>query len=161
MYVHIGFGLASSGPDPDNAPPMTRRLRWTSIGLALVGAALLAIAVQAGRWWSVAGGDVTIGPLSSRTCMGGTCRDVGLGWLAGSGLWLRAGMAITIEPLVTLGDPTLDLLPDGWTLVTRDGAWSAQFEHTVLVTPEGREILTVTEDGRTAAGTLDELQLPA
>ncbi|MCB9571594.1 MAG: hypothetical protein H6709_05840 [Kofleriaceae bacterium] len=72
---------------------MTRRLRWTSIGLALVGAALLAIAVQAGRWWSVAGGDVTIGPLSSRTCMGGTCRDVGLGWLAGSGLWLRAGMA--------------------------------------------------------------------
>ncbi|MCB9540306.1 MAG: type I methionyl aminopeptidase [Myxococcales bacterium] len=61
---------------------------------------------------------------------------------AGRGPRLRAGMAITIEPLVTLGDPTLDLLPDGWTLVTRDGAWSAQFEHTVLVTRTGCEVLT-------------------
>ncbi|MEM9862186.1 MAG: type I methionyl aminopeptidase [Myxococcota bacterium] len=61
---------------------------------------------------------------------------------AGTGRRLRAGMALTVEPIVTLGDPTLVHDPDGWTLRTRDGSWSAQFEHTVLVTRSGAEILT-------------------
>lgn len=61
---------------------------------------------------------------------------------AGQGPVLKAGMTIAIEPITTLGDPAIYQARDGWTLLTRDGSWSAQFEHTVLVTPTGFEILT-------------------
>jgi methionyl aminopeptidase len=61
---------------------------------------------------------------------------------AGTGPVLKAGMTIAVEPITTLGDPGIAQLQDGWTLVTRDGSWAAQFEHTVLVTPSGCEILT-------------------
>lgn len=60
----------------------------------------------------------------------------------GTGLRLRAGMAFTIEPMVNLGTHEVKQMPDGWTVKTRDGRLSAQFEHTVLVTREGCEILT-------------------
>lgn len=59
----------------------------------------------------------------------------------GQGIRLRAGMAFTIEPMITLGRPDVRTLDDGWTVVTRDGRWSAQFEHTVLVTARGCEVL--------------------
>src|SRR6185369_5720242 len=59
----------------------------------------------------------------------------------GTGLRLRAGMAFTIEPMVNLGAAAVRLLDDDWTVVTADGALSAQFEHTVLVTTSGCEIL--------------------
>lgn len=61
----------------------------------------------------------------------------------GRGLRLRAGMCITIEPILTLGTPDLVEDADGWTLRTADGRWAAQFEHTVLVTEEGPEVLTL------------------
>ncbi|AKU92566.1 type I methionyl aminopeptidase [Vulgatibacter incomptus] len=61
---------------------------------------------------------------------------------AGTGLRLRAGMVFTIEPMVNLGGPEVRFLDDGWTVVTADGSLSAQFEHTVLVTEDGCEILT-------------------
>jgi methionyl aminopeptidase len=61
----------------------------------------------------------------------------------GAGVRLRAGMAFTIEPMVNLGSPEVRVLADGWTVVTADGSLSAQFEHTVLVTRDGCEILTV------------------
>ena len=64
----------------------------------------------------------------------------------GCGLRLKAGMALTIEPMVNLGRPEVDVLDDGWTVVTRDGSLSAQFEHTILVTQEGAEILTRAEN---------------
>jgi methionyl aminopeptidase len=51
-------------------------------------------------------------------------------------------MAITIEPMINLGGPAVRVLPDGWTVVTADGRWSAQFEHTLLVTRDGAEVLT-------------------
>jgi methionyl aminopeptidase len=60
----------------------------------------------------------------------------------GSGYRLREGMAVTIEPMINLGRPEVRLLEDGWTVVTADGSLSAQFEHTVLVTRDGCEILT-------------------
>ncbi len=60
----------------------------------------------------------------------------------GTGLRLRAGMAITVEPMINLGRPEVRQLADGWTIVTADGSLSAQFEHTVLVTRDGCEILT-------------------
>ncbi len=61
---------------------------------------------------------------------------------AGTGPMLVAGMTIAIEPITTLGDHSILEESDGWTLRTRDGSWSAQFEHTVLVTPTGCEVLT-------------------
>jgi methionyl aminopeptidase len=61
----------------------------------------------------------------------------------GMGLRLREGMAITIEPMINLGGPGVRQLDDGWTIVTADGSLSAQFEHTVLVTRNGCEILTL------------------
>ena len=62
----------------------------------------------------------------------------------GEGLVLREGMTFTIEPMLTLGAPRTRVLEDGWTCVTVDGKWAAQFEHTVLVTRRGHEVLTTT-----------------
>jgi methionyl aminopeptidase len=61
---------------------------------------------------------------------------------AGTGPILREGMTVAIEPITTLGRPAIAEKPDGWTLVTLDGSWSAQFEHTILVTKDGCDILT-------------------
>jgi methionyl aminopeptidase len=62
---------------------------------------------------------------------------------AGTGLELREGMTFTIEPMVNAGERHVRLLPDGWTVVTRDHSLSAQWEHTVLVTADGFEVLTL------------------
>jgi methionyl aminopeptidase len=62
--------------------------------------------------------------------------------LPGRGLKLRPGMTFTIEPMINLGSHEWDILDDGWTVVTRDGALSAQFEHTIAITENGPEILT-------------------
>lgn len=56
---------------------------------------------------------------------------------------LKAGMTIAIEPMFTLGLPVLRTLNDGWTVVTRDGRCSAHFEHTILITKDLPEILTI------------------
>lgn len=61
----------------------------------------------------------------------------------GAGMRLRAGMVFTIEPMINLGGAEVRLLDDGWTVITADGSLSAQFEHTVLVTRTGHEILTL------------------
>jgi methionyl aminopeptidase len=61
---------------------------------------------------------------------------------AGSGPWLSAGMTIAIEPMATLGTDRVVIAPDGWTILTRDGSWAAHFEHSVLITQDGAEILT-------------------
>ncbi|MGC3996992.1 MAG: type I methionyl aminopeptidase [Anaeromyxobacter sp.] len=60
----------------------------------------------------------------------------------GTGPRLRAGMALTVEPMVNLGGPAVRVLDDGWTIVTADGSLSAQWEHTVVVTRDGCEIMT-------------------
>jgi len=61
----------------------------------------------------------------------------------GRGVRLKAGMTFTIEPMINLGVPDVEILEDEWTAVTADGKLSAQFEHTVLVTDTGYEILTM------------------
>jgi len=58
---------------------------------------------------------------------------------------LRPGMTLTVEPMLNLGTHNVKLLNDGWTVVTTDKKWSAQFEHTVLVTEKGPKILTALE----------------
>jgi len=61
---------------------------------------------------------------------------------AGTGPLLQPGDTIAIEPLTSLGSERIKVDEDGWTLVTRDGSLAAQFEHTVLITETGAEILT-------------------
>ncbi|MCC5795378.1 MAG: type I methionyl aminopeptidase [Chromatiales bacterium] len=61
----------------------------------------------------------------------------------GTGLELKAGMTFTIEPMVNAGRRHVRLLADGWTVVTRDHSLSAQWEHTILVTADGFEVLTL------------------
>jgi methionyl aminopeptidase len=56
---------------------------------------------------------------------------------------MQVGMVFTIEPMLTLGGIDWDLWPDDWTVVTRDRSWSAQFEHTIVVTETGADILTL------------------
>jgi len=61
----------------------------------------------------------------------------------GAGVRLMPGMTFTIEPMLNVGTREVEVLPDGWTVVTRDRALSAQWEHTVLVTSDGFEVLTL------------------
>ena len=63
----------------------------------------------------------------------------------GTGLELKAGMIFTIEPMINAGKAAISELPDGWTIVTKDRSLSAQWEHTILVTENGYEILTTSE----------------
>jgi methionyl aminopeptidase len=67
---------------------------------------------------------------------------------AGTGPELRAGMFMTIEPMINLGKPHVKLLSDGWTAVTRDKSLSAQFEHSIGITEDGCEIFTLSPTGR-------------
>lgn len=65
----------------------------------------------------------------------------------GTGLELKAGMTFTIEPMVNAGKRHVRLLPDGWTVITKDHSLSAQWEHTVLVTDTGFDVLTLGANG--------------
>ena len=65
-----------------------------------------------------------------------------------TGIKLKAGMTITIEPMINAGKKEVKLLPDGWTVVTKDHDLSAQWEHTVLITEKGYEVLTLGKDER-------------
>jgi len=67
---------------------------------------------------------------------------------AGRGLRITEGLALAIEPMVTLGDQANDTLDDDWTVVTRDGRTAAHFEHSMTVTAEGLWVLTAVDGGR-------------
>jgi methionyl aminopeptidase len=64
----------------------------------------------------------------------------------GTGPEMKPGMTFTIEPMINIGTKDCRVLKDGWTVLTRDKKWSAQFEHTILVTESGHEILTLREE---------------
>ena len=61
---------------------------------------------------------------------------------AGRGVRLMPGMTLAIEPMVNVGGYDVKVLPDGWTVITKDGSLSAHFEHTVVITTEGPQIMT-------------------
>jgi len=67
---------------------------------------------------------------------------------AGTGMELKPGMTFTIEPMINAGKRHVKLLPDAWTVVTKDHKLSAQWEHTLLVTETGYEILTLRNEER-------------
>lgn len=60
----------------------------------------------------------------------------------GSGVAMKPGMTVAIEPIVVAGERYTRTLEDHWTICTKDGSWSAHFEHSILITPKGCEILT-------------------
>lgn len=62
---------------------------------------------------------------------------------AGRGIRLLPGMTLAIEPMVNIGSYDVKVLPDGWTVITKDGSLSAHFEHTIVVTPDGPKIMTM------------------
>ena len=64
----------------------------------------------------------------------------------GTGIRLKEGMTFTIEPMINAGKKEVKLLPDGWSVVTSDHKLSAQWEHTILVTENGHEVLTLRKD---------------
>ncbi|WP_417689973.1 type I methionyl aminopeptidase [Roseibium sp.] len=65
----------------------------------------------------------------------------------GEGVELKPGMIFTIEPMVNTGRPQVKVLSDGWTAVTRDRSLSAQYEHSIGITPDGCEIFTLSPGG--------------
>ncbi len=64
----------------------------------------------------------------------------------GTGPTLKAGMMFTIEPMINAGKRDIKQMPDGWTIVTKDRSLSAQWEHTILVTDHGYEVMTLSAD---------------
>ncbi len=66
---------------------------------------------------------------------------------AGTGMELRAGLVLAIEPMITQGGPKVRILDDGWTVVTADDKLAAHFEHTIAVTDDGPKILTLRDYG--------------
>jgi len=72
----------------------------------------------------------------------------------GRGPKLVQGLALAVEPMVTLGGKDTVLLDDDWTVVTADGSWAAHFEHTFTLTPDGAWVLTALDGGEAALGEL-------
>jgi methionyl aminopeptidase len=66
----------------------------------------------------------------------------------GTGMALQEGMTFTIEPMVNAGNRHVKLMPDGWTVITKDRKLSAQWEHTILCTADGYEVLTLRNEER-------------
>lgn len=75
----------------------------------------------------------------------------------GRGPKIERGLALAVEPMVTLGSADCDLAEDEWTVVTQDGSWAAHFEHTFTVTPDGAWVLTAIDGGKAR---LTEMGLP-
>ena len=75
----------------------------------------------------------------------------------GRGPKLERGLALAVEPMVTLGSKYTELAEDEWTVVTDDGSWAAHFEHTFTLTPDGAWILTALDGGKAK---LAELGVP-
>ena len=137
------FVVGEAGPRAQRVVQVARRCRAAGIAavrpgarLGDVGAAIEAVARHAGCAVVTSVGGHGIG---REMHMDPHVRHVGP---ARRGLRLRPGMAFTIEPIINLGGPDLVEDEDGWTLRTADGSLSAQFEHTVLVTADGVEVLT-------------------
>ena len=72
----------------------------------------------------------------------------------GRGPKLVRGLALAVEPMVTLGSKHTDVLEDDWTIVTSDGSMSAHFEHSFTLTPNGAWILTAIDGGEQKLGEL-------
>ncbi len=135
----------------------TQRALWAGLAAAQPGARLSDIgaaceATLGGRYGIVT--DFVGHGIGSAMHMEPSVQHVGP---PGRGPVLEPGMALAIEPMVTAGSPEVDVLADGWTVVTVDGRLAAHWEHSVAITPSGPYVLTAADGG--AAG-LAELGVP-
>ena len=73
---------------------------------------------------------------------------------AGKGPKLVEGLALAVEPMITLGSNDTEVLDDDWTVVTTDGSWAAHYEHTFTLTPRGAWVLTALDGGEQRLGEL-------
>lgn len=140
----ITFGIGTLSPQAKHVVDVAQRCLWAGIEavrgdarMGDIGAAIVELATREGCSVVSEYGGHGIG---RRMHAEPHVSHVGR---RGEGLRLRAGMAITIEPMICLGSAALRTLADGWTVVTADGQLSAQFEHTILVTETGCEVLTL------------------
>jgi methionyl aminopeptidase len=78
----------------------------------------------------------------------------------GRGIRLEAGLALAIEPMITMGSPRTEELDDGWTVVTRDGSRAAHVEHTMALLPDGVWVTTAPDGGRGRLGDLVTARQP-
>jgi methionyl aminopeptidase len=132
----------------------TEQALWAGIARARVGARLTDIGAACeasiGRRYGIVTDFVGHG-IGSAMHMEPSVPHVGP---AGHGPQLRAGMALAIEPMVTAGSPEIDILDDGWTVVTTDGSLAAHWEHSVAITEGGPVVLTDHDGGRSRLAAL-------
>lgn len=129
---------------------VTERALWAGLGMARVGARLSDIShaieevVRAAGPFGIVEEYVGHG-IGSSMHMSPSIPNFGS---PGRGPVLRPGMALAIEPMVTMGSADVGVLSDGWTVVTEDHRWAAHWEHTVAVTDEGPWVLTALDEVR-------------
>jgi len=142
----ISFGIGEVAPDVQQLIDVTEKAMWAGIemtraGVRLgdLGAAIAAVA-EPGGYGAVR--EYTGHGIGRQMHEDPQVLNYGT---PGKGMKLKAGMAICIEPMFNLGTHETRVLDDHWTVVTADGAISAHFEHTIAVTPDGPEVLTLPE----------------
>ncbi len=143
----ISVPVGEVGPAVAALSEATRRALWAGIAAVRAGGRLTDIGAAceaeiAGRYGIVR--DFVGHGIGSQMHMAPNVPHVGP---AGRGPRLRPGMALAVEPMVTLGSPEVDILADDWTVVTIDGLTAAHWEHSVAVTATGPFVLTATDGG--------------
>ncbi len=143
------------GEVPDDVRELMRVTEgalWQGIAAARLGGRLSDISAAVEQHVRAAGGygileDYTGHGIGSAMHQAPDVPNVGR---PGRGPRLVQGMALAVEPMVTIGSADTDLLDDDWTVVTTDGSWAAHVEHTFTLTPDGAWVLTALDGGRAA-----------
>lgn len=143
--------LGDSTPEVAHLLSTTEESLWAGIGAARLGGRLTD--VSAAVETTVRSSELPLGIVEDYVGHGIGSRmhqppNVPNFGRAGKGPRLVKGMAIAIEPMLTLGSPQTDVLDDDWTVVTQDGSWAAHFEHTVAITANGAWVLTAVDGGK-------------
>ncbi len=146
-----------------DVPPVTRRLlevceeaMWRGLAAARLGGRVTDISAAVERYTRSQGGygiveDYVGHGIGSAMHQPPSVPNYGR---AGRGPRLVAGLALAVEPMLTLGSKHTTVLADGWTVVTVDGSWSAHFEHTFTLTDRGTWVLTALDGGATEMSAL-------
>jgi len=154
----ISFGVGELAPEAADLLETTRRAMWAGIFEVREGARIGDIGAAVEEVGTAAGYGVVreyVGHgIGTRMHEEPQIPNYGR---RGKGMRLRTGMAVCIEPMFNLGGEETAVLDDGWTVVTADGSWSCHWEHTVAITLDGVQVLTLPEDAVIDLAELREL----
>lgn len=151
----VSVGVGRLAPDVATLSTVTEEALWAGITASTVGATVgdVGAAIAARVHAANAGYGIVAGytghGIGSQMHMDPNVPNIGR---PGRGLTLAAGMAIAIEPMVTLAGNRVRELDDGWTVVTKNGVTAAHWEHTVAITPAGPWVLTAVDGGGLLTG---------